>query len=97
MPADPVQRARKGRTSTRLRATVKQMGSHICWLCGVPIDMGLPPEHRMSWTMDHVMPVSIRPDLAEDLGNIREAHRGCNSSRGNNINYTLGPGSSRNW
>ena len=95
--ADEVARARSGRTGERLRAMVKQLGTHVCWICGVPIDMGLPPTHARSWTMDHVQPVQLRPDLAMDLGNIREAHRDCNGKRGSNVNYTQGPGSSRAW
>lgn len=94
---DPVKRARSGRTGERLRATVKGLGAHVCWICGEAIDMGLPVNHPRAWTMDHVNPVSLRPDLAEDLGNIREAHRDCNGKRGANINYQGGQGSSRNW
>ena len=95
--ADDVQRARSGRTGERLRALVKQMGTHVCWICGGKIDMGLPQEHARSWTMDHVQPVSLRPDLAMEIGNIREAHRSCNGKRGSNVNYQSGNGSSRNW
>lgn len=80
--ADDYQRGRSGRPIARIRARLKAEGSHICWLCGSPIDLDLPQTHRMSWTLDHVIPLSIRPDLWGEPSNHREAHRTCNSSRG---------------
>lgn len=96
-PDPRVRAARSGRTGERMRATVKRLGIGVCWICGEPIDKGLPPTHAMGWTMDHIIPVSLRPDLAEDIGNVREAHRRCNGERGNNVNYQGGIGSSRCW
>lgn len=69
----------------------------MCWICGLPIDMRLSPQHPMGWTMDHVYPVALRPDLAEDMGNIREAHRRCNSLRGTNVDHMQGRNGSRDW
>ncbi|MFD0003542.1 HNH endonuclease [Streptomyces sp. NPDC127178] len=76
---------------------IKALGVNICWICGEHIDLTLPPSHAKGWTMDHVQPVSLRPDLAMDLRNIREAHRDCNGKRGANVNVNLGRGASRDW
>ncbi|WP_416382394.1 HNH endonuclease [Nocardia transvalensis] len=54
--------------------------SSTCWLCGNEIDRTLPPEHPESWTADHIDPLSKGGRL---LGELRAAHRSCNSRRGN--------------
>lgn len=61
-----------------LRDHVKRTGAP-CWLCGQPIDMNLPYTHRLSFTADHV---DARGNGGKLLGEIRAAHRSCNSSRG---------------
>lgn len=61
-----------------LRAHVKRTGEP-CWLCGLPIDLGLPYTHPMSFTADHVDAIANGGKL---LGELRPAHRRCNSSRG---------------
>ena len=43
------------------------------------IDFDLPYTHRMSFTADHIDPRGLGGKL---LGEIRPAHRACNSSRG---------------
>jgi 5-methylcytosine-specific restriction endonuclease McrA len=48
------------------------------------------------WTIDHVLPLSLYPHLALDITNMREAHRKCNSSRGNAQGKGKGK-ISRNW
>lgn len=55
-----------------------------CWLpwCGKPIDYSLRSPHPDSWSLDHAIPVSERPDLAEDPANFRPAHLTCNKQRG---------------
>lgn len=50
-----------------------------CWLCGRPIDLDLPWTHRLSFTADHVDPLGKGGKL---LGELRPAHRSCNSARG---------------
>lgn len=99
-PYDPAyQRGRSGRPIARIRAQIKREGSHICWLCGKPIDMGLHHKDRWSWTIDHVLPLKFYPHLALDMANMREAHRACNSARGagnNGDGHTKGS-TSRNW
>ena len=83
MVYDPeYQRGRSGRPISRIRKRLKIEGSNICWLCSNPIDISLPHTDRMSWTVDHVLPLSLYPHLALELSNMREAHRSCNSARG---------------
>lgn len=89
-------RGRSGRPLTRLRDKIKREGSHICWLCGKPIDMALHYNDPWSWTMDHLIPLSDAPWLALDEANIREAHRSCNSSRGKRAPIRK-VRASRNW
>lgn len=97
MAYDPdYQRGRSGRPMNRVREQIKREGGHICWLCGKPIDMGLDRTHPMSWTVDHVQPLSLYPELALDMGNMREAHRRCNSARGQGNRGNKGK-ISRNW
>lgn len=58
-----------------------------CHICGQPIDYSLPPSSAdISWEPDHVIPVSVRPELELDLGNIKASHKVCNRARGNGKN-----------
>ena len=63
-----------GRSSVRWRKIRKQVldANDICWLCGKP----------GADTVDHVLPLSVYPELAHDIGNLRPAHQRCNSSKG---------------
>lgn len=77
-----------GRPYRRLQAWVFATQTH-CWICGNPVDKALPhldPQtglvNRQSKSLDHVVPCSVRPELALDRNNARLAHFGCNSSRG---------------
>lgn len=53
----------------------------VCWLCGQWIDRDLKFPDKRSWSADHIIPVSKRPDLALERDNIAPAHLSCNSSR----------------
>ncbi|KPI09918.1 HNH endonuclease [Actinobacteria bacterium OV450] len=94
---DDYRRGRSGRPLQRLKTWLKREGSNICWRCGVPIDLRLNQYNGdgRDWTLDHYIPLSINPGLALDKGNVREAHRSCNSSRGNRSG-TKGH-TTRNW
>lgn len=54
-----------------------------CCRCGQPIDYTLPPRHPDSFSVEHVLPLSLHPELAEEPSNLDAAHMRCNSSRGN--------------
>jgi 5-methylcytosine-specific restriction endonuclease McrA len=52
-----------------------------CWLCGLPIDFSITDAaHPMRFSRDHVVPRSLGG--VSTLGNLRLAHRQCNSTRG---------------
>ncbi|WP_372345524.1 HNH endonuclease [Streptomyces sp. KL116D] len=74
-----------GRSGRRWRRAVAQLKSEslpICWICGYDIDMTLPHLHPRAWTAEHVQPLSAGGD-PYDPDNLRPAHRGCNSRKGN--------------
>lgn len=50
----------------------------VCWLCGHPIDMDLPPLHDYAFSLDHVVPIARGGKLHDEA---RPAHRKCNSQR----------------
>jgi 5-methylcytosine-specific restriction endonuclease McrA len=52
-----------------------------CWICGQPIDWTAPPRTPRSYSTDHHTPTSLGGGDA--LANLKTAHYGCNSSRGN--------------
>jgi hypothetical protein len=53
-----------------------------CWLCGGDIDYRLDYPHPYSWSLDHAIPVSDRPELMKDRNNFRSSHLDCNLQRG---------------
>lgn len=55
-----------------------------CWLCGLPIDYDAAPNSTDdSFNLDHLFPVSKRPDMQEDPAGFRPSHASCNNLRGN--------------
>ena len=83
----------------RLVAQVRQEELN-CWLCGLPIDLALPPTHRRSSTVDEIIPRSLSVDpkrAALDRSNVRHCHRDCNSRRGNRMVVPLPTRRSREW
>jgi 5-methylcytosine-specific restriction endonuclease McrA len=65
-------RGHHGRPWKRVRAEVLR-ASDVCWICG----------KGGATSVDHVVPVSLDPSRALDPTNLRPAHLGCNSARGN--------------
>lgn len=72
---------RNGRPYRRLVAAVKALGMP-CARCGHAINPTLDPRHPLSFTLDHIVPLSKGGDLL-DPANARSMHRRCNSARGN--------------
>ena len=86
-----------GAAHRRNRAAYNGTTNINCWLCGQPINMQLPRTDPDSFELDHILPVSTHPELANDPANTRPAHKQCNRARGNrppkpNLGHT-----SRNW
>jgi 5-methylcytosine-specific restriction endonuclease McrA len=70
----------RSRTYWRLREIVKHEEPN-CWLCHAEIDRTLRYPAKMSFSVDHIIPASVRPDLAEVRSNLRAAHLDCNRRR----------------
>lgn len=70
-----------GRAWKRLRERVKRH-QDTCWICGEPINFDADYPAPDSFTVDHVEPVAMRPELARTYSNLRAAHAGCNRARG---------------
>lgn len=82
------------RAAANLRA--KQLP---CWLCGKAIDYLAMPRTPRSFSVDHVIPLS-RGGAKTDPRNLRAAHYGCNSRRGDGKRKSKTPRplrTSRNW
>lgn len=78
--ATPAQRA-------RLAAIVSARHAP-CGICGDPIDYDLHYPNPLSFSVDHLVPFSARPDLELDPGNCQAAHLVCNQSRGKGLLVT---------
>lgn len=72
----------------RKRTAALKAQRHDCWLCGKPIDYELSWKHKMAFTADHVQPRSKGGHI---YGEIRAAHRSCNSSRSNRVTTVTTP------
>ena len=75
----------------RARAEVLAM-STVCWLCG----------HPGADSVDHVVPLRVlketgRMDLANDVRNLKPAHKSCNSRRQDRDPSVVGKPPSRRW
>lgn len=51
-----------------------------CWICGLPIDYGMPPGNPGAFECDELVPVS-RGGSPFDRDNVAAAHRCCNNWR----------------
>lgn len=77
------ERLRRGRPWRRVQASVFAQETH-CWVCGDWVDQELPATHSRSRTVDHVHQLRDGGD-ALDRTNCRLAHRGCNTTRANQL------------
>ena len=67
------------------RLAIYERDGWTCQLCGEPVDPNAPRNSSGEATLDHVEPqtFALIPDHRPE--NLRMAHRGCNSSRGNRV------------
>lgn len=65
------------------RTEVFSLHQGICHLCGLGIDADLKWPNTGSYTVDHVIPVSLGGD--DVLENVAPAHLGCNASKSNRV------------
>lgn len=68
-------------SSTRRIAARMRRECRVCAICGEPIDPDLRAPHPRSFTVDHIVPLSLGGAVA-DPANMRAAHRRCNMKRG---------------
>ena len=54
-----------------------------CWLCGNDVDPAAPPGSAQAGSVDHVVPKA--KGGGDEPGNLRLAHRICNSRRGSRL------------
>lgn len=72
-------RRSNGHRRTQLLAWLRELGTP-CWICGHPIDTGLPSGDPMSLECDELVPVSLGGSPL-DRSNVARAHRCCNNWR----------------
>lgn len=53
----------------------------VCHLCDQPIPVDVVLPHPLSYSLDHIQPVRMRPDLALAPSNVAPSHHRCNSYR----------------
>ena len=70
--------ARNSSHQDRLRRQVARTHPP-CHICGAPIDYTLHYLDPMSFVIDHVIP--LQKGGADDITNVRAAHRECNSKK----------------
>jgi 5-methylcytosine-specific restriction endonuclease McrA len=79
---------RQKSSTLKARAWLRDNGPHVCCHCGQSIDVSLPYKddngrvNRRCWTLEHVIPASVAPELVNEISNMREAHWECNVQRG---------------
>jgi 5-methylcytosine-specific restriction endonuclease McrA len=70
---------RSGRPWARIKANWKRI-SWVCYLCGHQIPRGVPFNHPLAYTVDHIDARSRGGPPTMD--NTAPAHRRCNSRKG---------------
>lgn len=77
----PRSKGRTGRPFRRLRDRLKASGAP-CWVCGHHIDLTLPWWDPWSFSVDHIVPLTVDQSKALVWENLASAHRRCNQIRG---------------
>ena len=81
----------------KLTANVRARHS-ACWICRQPIDYTIEDHNDpKAFTVDHVKSWLFYPELRTDPRNLRAAHKGCNSSKGNREDKPDLGSTSRQW
>lgn len=77
--------AANSRHTSRFKRLARELRARgdACWLCGDPIDYTLPADADWAFSVDHIKPWSLAPELREDPANLAAAHSICNKRRGN--------------
>src|SRR5688500_12998157 len=73
----------KGRQNYKVQKIIKDLkagGANVCHLCGCAIDMRLTSPDPLSWSLDHLQPLS-KGGIVDDPANARESHLDCNRRR----------------
>lgn len=63
-----------------LRAALRKQRKP-CYICGLDIDYTASKAEPLSFTADHVKPVTTHPELALVASNLKAAHYRCNTRR----------------
>lgn len=58
-----------------------ELHAWTCWLCKKPINKNLPRHHRMSATVEHIVPICLGGTHTWD--NVAPAHALCNFKKAN--------------
>lgn len=69
------------------RETVIERDGTVCALCSKPIDMSLTWPHKMSFSIDHVIPWSLGG--SHDPDNLQPAHLLCNATKQDRVGFTI--------
>ena len=72
---------RKEYASFKARLVALDGGKPICYYCRRAIDLRLASGTTQSYTIDHLKPRSLYPELAKVFSNMVSAHKSCNSSK----------------
>lgn len=78
--------SRKISVSDRLRRLIYEFDDYVCQICFEPTDPNSGPSSNWFPSLDHIVPRSWGGD--DSVGNLRTAHRWCNSVRGDESYYT---------
>jgi 5-methylcytosine-specific restriction endonuclease McrA len=83
------------KTERIYRKKVYERDKWRCQICGEKVDCSVPPDHPRAPTLDHIHPLKVPGDTTGELGgthtydNVRTAHYGCNSARGNRDEFQM--------
>lgn len=71
-----------------LRARLIRTRDHTCHHCGRPLDPRAPANSHNAIEIDHVLPVSVAPELQYDMANLVLSCHACNRAKGDRANVS---------